>query len=207
MRQLFASEICPWQNASGKIYAVGGYGSGLLESVEAYDPQLGSWALVASMSVKYQSTVSAVLDGKIYIIGGIRSKPSGIVDMVWVYSPQADTWQQVASIPQGLCGHAVTAMGGKIYMTGGYNGGMFSSVYVYDPQADAWIQLASMGNARYNHASAAVDGKLYVFGGKIERYGNEKVLDTVEVYDPVSDSWAHGPSLTSSRHDMVAVAL
>ena len=69
------------------------------------------------------------------------------------------------------------------------------------------MQLASMSNARYNHASATVDGKLYVFGGKIDNYGIEEVLDTVEVYDPVSDSWAHGPSLTSSRYDMVAVAL
>jgi len=32
-------------------------------------------------------------------------------------------------------------------------------------------------------------------------------LSTAEVYDPASDSWAQGPSLTSARESAVAVAL
>ena len=79
-----------------------------------------------------------------------------------------------------------------------------NSVYVYDPQADAWTQLASMGIARRGHASAAVGGKLYVFGGLGTASGH---LSTAEVYDPASDSWAQVTSLTSTRNNMVAVAL
>ena len=55
----------------GKIYAIGGYdGGSVLDSVEAYDPQLGAWALVASMSGKRHCHASVVLDGKIYAMGG-----------------------------------------------------------------------------------------------------------------------------------------
>ena len=190
----------------GKIYAIGGYdGSSTVASVEACDPQLGSWALVASMSGKRRYHASVVVDGKIYVMGGARDDR---LDTVEMYEPQADSWQRVASMPQGLYYHAAAAMGGKIYVTGGTSQGSsgkasVDSAYVYDPQTDAWTQLASMGVARRLHASAAVGGKLYVFGG----CGAEGDLSTAEVYDPASDSWAQVTSLTSAREALVAVAL
>ena len=78
-----------------------------------------------------------------------------------------------------------------------------NSVCVYDPQADAWTRLASMGIARRHHASAVVGGKLYTFGG----LGTGGELGTAEVYDPASNSWAQGLSLTSERSFFVVVAL
>ena len=81
-------------------------------------------------------------------------------------------------------------MGGKIYVTGGSNqGSSVNSVYVYDPQADAWTQLASMGTARKGHASAAVEGKLYVFGGRQGGNFPQPGFNTVQVYDPATDTW------------------
>ena len=92
---------------SGKIYAIGGWGGGSpLESVEAYDPQLGAWALVASMSVKRCGHASVVLDGKVYAMGG--HDDAGFLDTVEAYDPQADSWQRVASMPQRLSEHAAT---------------------------------------------------------------------------------------------------
>ena len=60
-----------------------------------------------------------------------------------------------------------------------------------------------MSIGRQLHAAAAVGGKLYVFGG----WGASGRLSTAEVYDPASDSWAQGSSLTSERGCVVAVAL
>ena len=126
-----------------------------------------------------------------------------------VYDPQADSWQRVASMPQGLYAHAAAVMGGRIYVTGGsreeHYGDPEMLVCMYDPQADAWTQLASMSTSRRSHASAVVGGKLYVFGGfHSDEYQD---LSTVEVYDPTSNSWAQGLSLTSVRSCIVAIAL
>ena len=220
----------------GKIYATGGFdGASAAESVEAYDPQLGSWALVASMSVKRKSHASVVLDGKIYIIGGV-GPDGGLLHTMDVYNPRADSWQRVAvptygdtrvDLGQSPC---AVAMGGKIFVTGGYGGGdkgfrfALPSIFVYDPQADAWTtgnghvddenqwttgkgQLAIMSKGRGCHASAAINGKLYVFGGSESFPGHLYYSSAVEVYDPVLDSWVQGPSLTSPRGCMVAVAL
>ena len=147
-----------------------------------------------------------VLDGKIYVMGG-RGEDGVTLDMAEVYDPQADSWQRVASMPQGLYIHAAASMGGKIYVTGGAGGDeeVENSVFVYDLQADAWTQLASMSIARSCHASAAVGGKLYVFGGVGSNEG--LVFSMTEVYDPASDSWVQGTSLTSAGQGLVAVAL
>ena len=69
-----------------------------------------------------------------------------------------------------------------------------------------WTQLASMSEARQTHASAAVGGKLYVFGG-VGGEDDDEYLSTAEVYDPASDSWAQGSSLTPARHSLRVVAL
>ena len=189
----------------GKVYAIGGYGAtgSALDSVEAYDPQLGCWALVASMSVRRMGPASVVLYGKIYVMGGHDHEVvwSSAFDSVEVYDPQADSWQRVASMPRGLSRPAAAVVGGKVYVTGGSK-----ELCVYDPQADVWTPLASMSIALpwrpWHNASVAVDGKLYVFGGS-----NGALLSTAEVYDPASDSWAHGPSMTSARAHSVAVSL
>ena len=98
---------------------------------------------------------------------------------------------------------------GKIYVTGGVAQGTSDSVCVavYDPQADAWTQLAKVTSHEHRSAeprlrSGGRQAKRYVFGG----HGTGRELSTAEVYDPASNSWAQGLSLTSPRDGLVAVA-
>ena len=148
----------------------------------------------------------AVVDGKIYVIGGYDEEPEydeGL-DSVEVYDPQADSWQQVASMPGVRYSHAATSMGGKIYVTGGYENGAYTSTLIlFDPLANTWTELAGMGSARVDHACAGIGGKLHVFGG----YGADGHMASVEAYDPISNTWAQVSDLTSARDDLVAVAL
>ena len=193
--------------AGGKIYAIGGENVNHDEeaTVEAFDPQLGSWAEVASMSVKRCYHALAVVDGKIYAIGGYYSHAISRSDSAEAYDPQADRWQQVANMPQGRFRHAAAVMGGKIYVSGGDDGnGPLRTVVVFDPQANTWTGVASMGTERCSHASAAVGGKLYVFGGETVGAGRTA---SVEAYDPISNRWAEVTDLAHERDDLLAVAL
>ena len=72
-------------------------------------------------------------------------------------------------------------------------------IHVQAIKAMKWVKTQLGSTARRDHASAAVGGKLYVLGGED--------LSTAEVYDPASNSWAQGSSLTSERHCLVAIAL
>ena len=67
----------------GKIYVLGGiattdndvYGAST-DRVDVYDPAADSWQQLASMPSVRSLHVAAVLDGKIYVIGGMTSRLS-----------------------------------------------------------------------------------------------------------------------------------
>lgn len=60
---------------------------------------------------------------------------------------------------------------------------LLSALLLY---ADVWRNGTSLNKPRAGAAALTWNGKIYVFGGKSI---NNKVLNTVEVYDPASDTW------------------
>jgi len=173
---------------------------------------LGVWSDVAAMTFWRVAHAAAVVDCKIYVIGGNDGHNSDDgyyddaqdLDSVEVYDPQADSWQQVASMPQARRAHAAVAMAGKIYVSGGSMDGnlITDTVVVFDPQADTWTESASMSQPRQRHASAAIGGKLYVFGG----YSDDGPTASVEAFDPTSNTWTHVSELSDVRDAIAAVA-
>ena len=65
------------------------------------------------------------------------------------------------------------------------DGNILSDVYEYDPSADTVAQKAPLNVARENAACAELNGYIYCLGGDD---GSSK-LDTVERYDPSTDTW------------------
>lgn len=57
----------------------------------------------------------------------------------------------------------------------------------YSPDQDIWVNCASAPRERYRFAAAEVNGKLYIVGG---RDVMDQIVTEVDVYDPVSDTWA-----------------
>src|SRR5690349_21719799 len=59
---------------AGKLYAFGGYGAdhSTLNSAEVYDPATNQWNWIAPMPVALNHPAAAVLDDKIYVIGGFN---------------------------------------------------------------------------------------------------------------------------------------
>ena len=151
---------------------------------------------------------AAVVDGKIYVLGGEIDDDEGepvATDRVDVYDPAADSWQQMAAMPAARDSHAAAVLDGKIYVTGGIfdSSGVSDALEAYDPVANTWTKLASLSHHRGWHASAVVHGKLYVFGGLLP--GNR--TDLVEIYSPASNSWARATGLPFAIDEAVAVAL
>ncbi len=58
-------------------------------------------------------------------------------------------------------------------------------------KAPPWSEVAPMTTPRSNHAAAVYGGKIYVFGGVDQ---SAAALSSVEIYDPVTDSWTAGTS-------------
>ncbi len=71
---------------------------------------------------------------------------------------------------------------GRLFVVGGV--GQNNESAIYDQWADVWYKVASMKGLRYYPSATTLpDGRVFVTGGA----GNK--TNTVEIYDPKSDSW------------------
>ena len=92
----------------------------------------------------------AVIDGKIYIVGGLLQDRSATTQ-AQVYDPATGAWETLAEMPFPMHHLGVGTVGGKLYVLGGYLGatGIFSAsdrVFEYDPSLDSWASVASQSS-------------------------------------------------------------
>ncbi|PYS98596.1 MAG: hypothetical protein DMF63_15485 [Acidobacteria bacterium] len=193
----------------GIIYVAGGFenASGYLAINEAYDPAADKWTEKAPMSRARETrgTNTAVVDGKLYIIGGnARGTCSNLTE---VYDPGTDRWATRSSMPTPRCHLAVVALEGQIYALGGTNtaGSVeYDTVEVYDPATDSWTITSPMPTGRQDLGAASLNGVLYALGGGNPKLSPGDELNVVEAYDPVSKTWS---SRSPMRNGGVAMAV
>ena len=118
-----------------------------ISSVERYDPALDAWEAVAPMATARFAHAVAVLDGKLYAVGG---HGGGWLNSMERYDPATNAWEAVAPMAVARCDLAVVVLDGKLYVAGGLGTGhnRISSVERYDPAVGAWEAVAPMAAAR-----------------------------------------------------------
>ena len=196
----------------GKLYIMGGghVTQGSNNAVYAYLPSStggsGTWTAsgeVASLPTNRVGGGAAALMGKIYLVGGtaVGSGGSGS-DLTTVYDPSTNTWEDAApQVARRLNGHGVAALGGKLYAVGGYqdipSAQWVRTGAVYNPPpawggtslnaSGDWAAIADMNEVRGKFGLVAAGAKLYAVGGSPD--GGYNNFSSVEVYDPIDDSW------------------
>jgi len=146
------------------------------------------WLPKAAMPTSRAGPGAAVVDGKIYSIGG-EIRGGGILGINEMYDPTLDRWTTKASMPTNRSQIGIAVYEGKIFCIGGciYN---FTSkqwedtavVEAYDPATNTWETKTTMPTARSRLQTNLALGKIYVMGGDPDQSLNY-------AYDPVTDSW------------------
>ena len=196
----------------------------LLAITVAKLPAEENWERKADMPTQRAGFATSVVNGKIYAIGGEVDKFGDMeLSTVEMYDPKSDTWERKADMPTARSDVATSVVDGKIYAIGGikihkrkigpgwgYEIKRLATVEMYDPVTDTWTQKTDMPTAR-STSTSVMDGKIYAIGGSA--LSRELVLkrkpwrlDTVEVYDPATDTWAKGRSMNHAR-DGAAVSV
>src|SRR5918998_55857 len=156
----------------GIIYKIGGLtstggSSPAVDSVSAYDPVTNSWTSKAPLPQPRGALGAAVIDGKIYAVGGYVNG-SKVGDLA-VYDPATNSWTSLAPMPTARDHVKAVALNGKLYAIGGFVGGYPSGVTdkneEYDPATNSWRTLAPMPTPRRAVDGAEVNGVVYVPGG------------------------------------------
>jgi N-acetylneuraminic acid mutarotase len=174
-----------------KIYVMGGatFVQGIIFTSATnyvYDQTNDSWSAMAPIPVPVEGYASAVLDGKIYLIGGgtETSHPIDASNLVQIFDPETNSWINGTSVPVGVSGAGACATSGllapeRIYVVGGttrVSGGWLSmdveDYYrtdlnqVYDPETSNWSVGASLPDKRLSSSLVNVDDLLYAIGGQ-----------------------------------------
>lgn len=167
------------------------------------------WEVRAPVPEPRTEVAAAVLDGKIYLIGGFAKE--GVTGRVERYDPKTDRWTVRAPLPVALHHAGAASLNGKLYVAGGFEGARAwkpsRRLWEYDPQADRWTAKREMPTARGALGVAVSEGKLYAVGG-LGTAGLFRVLQNSganEAYHPPSDRWEEKAPLPTPR-DHLAVA-
>ncbi|KAK8505446.1 hypothetical protein V6N13_045883 [Hibiscus sabdariffa] len=162
---------------------------------QSLDPRSGRWFKLPSMPCANSvyppgfACTSIPNQGKLYVLGGMRSDMETCMQTTIVYTASTNQWSTVSPMMTPRSFFAAGNVNGKIMAVGGsgadYNDSI-TSVECYDPDKDTWRPVAKMrtGLARYD--SAVVGNKMYVTEGWTWPF---LFSPRGGVYDVESDTW------------------
>ncbi|HAK51466.1 MAG TPA: hypothetical protein DCM54_06125 [Gammaproteobacteria bacterium] len=152
----------------------------------------GQWREAAPIPVPRNQHSSALLNGKIHVIGGQFHHDSEQIDQarIDIYDPATDTWEEGPSLPYGHSHSegATFVHEDRIYMVAGHTtpeGGKksFCGNIVTLTEGGEWEVTATLPRPMSSPASAILDGRLYVIGGWDGRMDEDKKwLSSPEVW-------------------------
>ena len=215
----------------GRMYLIGGFDANSSGQVQIYDPATNGWSVGAPAPYAAGSCCSAVINGKIYIAGGLVGVISGsTMDtapmrpqcMIQSRIPGPDLPPMPFTSTNGI-NHAASATdGNKFYIFGGRDDDHapaigYNTVQIYDPASNTWVTsqdagstLAPLPQARGGMGKAVYyNGDFYVMGGETVNGGtgatSGNTYNRVDIYNLASNTWRLGTPMPTARHGIFPV--
>jgi N-acetylneuraminic acid mutarotase len=138
------------------------------------------------MATPRHNFAAAVLDGRVYVIGGFDERNHRLAS-VEIYDPGTDEWVPGKDLPKRRGAASAAVLDGRLYVAGGVltSASATASLVVFDVRDNKWRPAAPMGTARSQLRLVAFGQHLYAVGGR----DTGTSLTAVERYDPNSDRW------------------
>lgn len=173
----------------GEIFVVAGITNGHTDGhvawLDAFNPATGAWRQLADAPRARDHFHAAVIDGKLYAVGGRRSSVATgqsfelTVPEVDVYDFASATWSTLppaSNLPTPRAGSTVAVLEGRLLVIGGESGTQreaHAEVDALDPATGRWDALAPLGVGRHATQAVVHDGKVYVAAGSRTRGATE----------------------------------
>ena len=159
------------------------------------------WTLLAPLPSARGETAAAVVDGRLYVIGGLTGLAGEATAEVAAYDPLPNAWEAAPPLPAARHHAAAAGLEGIVYVSGGAGAGTHQpSIWALAATTGEWQELAPMPETRFGHRMVAVEGHLYVVGGI-------GPTSDVLIYDPATDTWATGALMPEQRNHLAAVVV
>ena len=149
-----------------------------------------SWEDAPPMSTPRTGAAWAVLDGRLYVMGG-QSADGGLLGTAEVFTPGTG-WAPIEDLRDARAGARAVVLDGAVYLVGGRDDeGASDDVDVYRPDEGDWDSGDGLDAERDGLAAGAVGGQLFVLGGATD---GGALLASSEVLD--GGDWSPYPAWT-----------
>jgi hypothetical protein len=149
----------------------------------------------------------------VYTVTGSNSVGSVTATIAITVLPDlSGTWLPADSMNQARSQHTATLLtigpsAGSVLVAGGYNPGYLGSAELYNPLTGAWSVTGGMRETRRSHTATELSigpnaGEVLVAGGY-----NGTYLNSAELYDPPTATWATTGSMSQARESHTATLL
>lgn len=167
-----------------------------------------SWETAVELPDPRNHLADAVINGKIYAIGGQHGHNQNLVaqNSVYVWDPANPTiWTPVANMPKALSHIAggTFVMDNQIIVAGGEisHGKSISDVIAYDPVSNSWTALTPLPAVRHSGIAGSIGNQIFYTGGSFNgfqrtTYKGVPVLISQRVFSKPDVTFAR----TTSKH-------
>ena len=192
--------------ADGRVLTVGGIGPSnhYLTTAEIYDPAKGAWTYAASPVVPHDAFPLLLLsNGKTLAATGLSN--GSLTSTAELYDPATNSWTATGNVQHPRSSYTATMLAnGKVLLAGGGYGADIQNLVpqaeVYDPATGTFTDTGSLNVPRYDPVATLLqNGRVLITGGVRISGGKEQVLDSTEIYDPVTGVWTQTRSLKVRR--------
>ncbi|KAL7293115.1 hypothetical protein TKK_0013268 [Trichogramma kaykai] len=171
--------------------------------VNKYDTYNDTWSEVAPIKTGRILPGVALLDGKVYVIGG--ELESHIMSDGECYDPRDNEWtSSICNMLESRCEFGLCAFENHLYAFGGWVGeDIGGNIEVYDPVTNTWHHHDKLPEPRFSMGVASYEGLIYIVGGCTH---DSRHRQDVMSYDPMTKEWsALAPMLTPRSQMGIAV--
>ncbi len=180
--------------------------------------QLPYWTEATPPTVARQELYPEVLNGKIYVVGGLLSPNTGFSAHFESYDPVQDAWTALRPIPEARHHITLSVVNGLLYGVGGFTGGFPDwraqpTMFIYNPASNTWTGGTDLPAARAEGVSAVVDDKIYLIGRRVRATEEARLfndhIDSVrnEVFDPTTRRWSARADAPTARNSAASAVI
>ena len=183
----------------GIVYLSGGFGGPT--RLESYDVASDRWTVHPDMPHGKNHHMAVAHQAEIYVFGGYADSSFSLTPSVFVYNPIDMQWRRLSDMIQPkAAANVALSLGDHIYLLGGTG-------FVpqrYDPLTDTYTFLPRPANNARDHSTSVVfRNELWLLGGR----GPQGESASVEIFDPVAETWRSAPGMTMQRSGFGAAAV
>ena len=161
----------------------------------------------------FDHTATLLDNGLVLMSGGDGAEIGELTNAAARFDPVAQDWR-VGAMRSARADHTATLLkDGTVLVAGGYwwEGvrTALDTAELFDPATNSFRSAEPMAQGRSGHTATLLpNGKVLVVGGYTSRHANpDVVLDSVELYDPLTGHWTVGAGLAEARYFHTATLL